>query len=357
MMKAAIIALCIIAAAGSVVAAAFTVLNYQQVRELQEQTGQQRPINGNLPPLNQQQSGQNGATNQSQGQAPQGSQNGQPGGNGGTKITDHKVYVTRSSDPESFEDSTEIVFEKASVPDVVLLTQDSEAGDEGDLLMYFPSFENVHSPDEEQIAYSRSTDNGVTWSERESITMEGNDDIGTAVDPSLVQLSDGRLRMYFYGSEFTQGDPAQSAGDHSFYSAVSSDGVNFTVEDGVRFAAEKITDPEVVQHNGRWIMYISRGPETLIATSSDGLTFALEDEEWDGGGVPGAYVDDDGDVHLYGCGQGGIATQESTDGITFSESTEPVTALRSEDTTTPAICDPAPVLLPDGDVLMVYKKA
>ncbi len=344
-MKTGIIVLCIIAAAASVVAATLSVLNYKEVQQLKNGPANVQPprVNGNF----------NSVNGQPQQNQQQGNASLQPGGR---DVTEHKVYVTRSSDPESFADSTEAVFEKASVPEVVLLTQDSDAGNAGDLLMYFPSFETFTDPGTEQIAYARSTDNGETWSERAAIIIEGDDDVGTAVDPSLVELSDGRLRMYFYGAQFAVGDPSRMEGENNFYSALSSDGVHFTVEDGVRFTAEKITDPDVIEHNGSWIMYISKGPETLIATSNDGLTFSLEEATWAGGGVPGAYVDAENMVHLYGCGKEGIATQESADGVTFDELTQPEAALRSEDTATPIICDPSPVLLPDGDVLMVYKK-
>jgi hypothetical protein len=272
----------------------------------------------------------------------------------GQDITKHSVYVTSSMNPKTFADVTTPTFEKASVPDAVLLTQDSGAGDAGDLLMYFPSFENFTGNGSEQIAYARSTDNGETWSERQMITLSGKQNDGAAVDPSLVQLSDGRLRMYFYGADSTFGDPAATTGNHNIYSAVSSDGEHFTVEDGIRVGLPQITDPEVVYLNDHWVMYISKGTESLIATSKDGLAFTVSDQTWNGGGVPGAYVDDSDIVHVYGCGTNGIMTQISTDGITFTGSA--TSALRATGTEPKAICDPSPVQLFDGTVLMVYKK-
>lgn len=267
----------------------------------------------------------------------------------------HSVHVTRSTDPTSFPDETEPVFEAASVPDVVKLEVASEVGTVGDLLMYFPSFEEKPGPGEENIAYSRSNDNGKTWSERAFITMDDQMNAGAAVDPSLVQLEDGRLRMYFFGSEITAGDPAKLEGNHVIYSAVSEDGVHFTVEEGQRFAAEKITDPEVVRTSNQYVMYISVGTSSIITTSQDGLTFK-EVGSWAGGGVPGAYLDAEDNVHVYGCGQGGLVTQESKDGITFADENF-VTALQSVDPDHKIVCDPSPVLLDDGTVLLVYKKA
>lgn len=169
-------------------------------------------------------------------------------------LLNHSVYVTSSTDPNNFKNSDTAVFEKASVPDAVRLHTTSEAGAEGDILMFFPSFENFTGNGSERIVYSRSTDSGQTWSERQAVTITGKTNAGAAVDPSLVQLDDGRLRMYFFGSEATQGDPASVEGNHVIYSAISSDGVNFTVEAGERLAVEKITDPEVVQLGDTWIM-------------------------------------------------------------------------------------------------------
>ncbi|MEK7382403.1 MAG: hypothetical protein AAB262_03865 [Elusimicrobiota bacterium] len=51
-------------------------------------------------------------------------------------------------------------------------------------------------------------------------------------DPTLVPLPDGRIRLYFtgnYGRSFGTNAPA-------IHSAVSSDGVNYRYEPGVRFA-------------------------------------------------------------------------------------------------------------------------
>lgn len=268
--------------------------------------------------------------------------------------TNHNVYVTTPSDPSAFVDSDTPVFEKASVPDAVRLHTASAAGEVGDMLMYFPSFENFAGNGSERIAYSRSTDNGLTWSTRQSATITDQLNAGAAVDPSLVQLDDGRLRMYFFGSETTTGDPASVAGDHVMYSAISDDGVNFTVEPGERLALEKITDPEVIEFNNQWIMYVAEGRTTLIATSDNGLDFTLTDSIWPEGGIPGAYVDAENVVHLYGCGKGGIVTQTSTDGVTFAKAgAKQVLGSDSQE----IVCDPSPVLVENGDVVMVYKKA
>lgn len=265
----------------------------------------------------------------------------------GDDVRQHDVYVTRSDDSTSFPDSTEVVFDQGSVPEAVLFN--------GDLLMYFPSFKNFSQAGDEKIMAAKSVDNGKTWEELGLITLSGAINGVTAVDPSLVQLDDGRLRMYFFGSTVTAGDPAKIGGQHNIYSAVSEDGLIFTMENGVRYAAEQITDPEVIYLPafGTWLMYLSVGPQTRIATSNDGLVWFDTEFSWDGGGVPGAYIDKNDMVHLYGCGKNGIMTETSVDGMIFDGT--PTVALSASDRS--IICDPSPVLLDDGSVLMVYKKA
>ena len=255
----------------------------------------------------------------------------------------HEVYVTSSTTPTSFPGADEATFTKASVPDAIQLQETIAGGNEGDVLAYF-----VRSG----LCMSKSEDNGLTWSDPVSVAFANMPDgVVGAVDPSLVQLSNGKLRLFFFGSTTSTGDPAQQAGDHVIYSATSEDGANFTLDDGERLARTQITDPEVIKLGNTWIMYLSLGSTSLIATATDGLNFTLADETWSGGGIPGAYVDTDQVVHIYGC-SGGVNTATSTDGLTFGASTTGVIPVTAGYTT----CDPSPVLFNDGTILMVYKK-
>lgn len=280
-------------------------------------------------------------------------------------ILKHAVFFTSSNDPTNFPDVAEPIFTKGSVPEILVLTQDSAAGNVGDILLYFPNFENFAGPNTEQIVVAKSTDGGTTWSERQTITIANKENVGGAVDPSAVQLDDGRIRIYYFGPSELPGagitpgdqakinnDPAKTEGDHVIYSAVSDDGINFTADPGERFAKEKLTDPEVIYHQGRWLMYYSLGQITGIASSADGLTFEDTEFSWSDGGIPGAYIDAANYVHLYGCGKGGINTTTSGDGVTFDNDTE--VAITTTEATT--ICDPSPAKLPDGTIIMAYKK-
>lgn len=226
-----------------------------------------------------------------------------------------EIFGAISKDGFNFEVLAGPFFKRASVPDILELTRDSDAGESGTLLLYFVDFSEVKAPGTEGISVAKSVD-GINWSEKQKVIIEGKVNRGAAVDPSVVELIDGRIRMFFFGSEQTEGDPARAEGDHKIYSVISEDGINFKVEPGVRFQAPFITDPEVLQiGNRRWLMFLSKGQETLLATSNDGLEFMGEDSfSLEIGGVPGAVELPDGSIRIFATGKDGIVSATFTPG-------------------------------------------
>jgi hypothetical protein len=186
------------------------------------------------------------------------------------------IYAATSNDGLVFEVLPEPLFEHASVPDVVELTQKTPAGTPRTLLLYFVDFRTAPRPGAEPLAVTRSR-NGVAWSQTQRVILEGKRHRGAAVDPSVVELPDGRLRMYFFGPEAAQGDPTSRSSQHRIYSAVSQDGILFSVEPGIRFEGAGITDPEVIRTKEEWLMFLSSGQQTLLARSRDGLAFTLDE--------------------------------------------------------------------------------
>ena len=74
------------------------------------------------------------------------------------------------------------------------------------------------------------------------------------VDPSVVLLEDGQFRLYF-----TSG-PREGGSQPSTYSALSNDGVHFTVEPGVRFQADgMVLDPNVLRAGDQKDIFRGRG--------------------------------------------------------------------------------------------------
>lgn len=262
-------------------------------------------------------------------------------------LANHNTYITFSTDGKNWQEG-ELVKKGASVPDLIQLTKDAGSFKAGDLLIYFVDASTIKNPGDDGISVYSSSDTGQSWSKAGSIKVSGKVNKGGVVDPSIVQLDDGKLRLYYFGSETTSGDPAAVKGPHKVYSATSTDGVNFTAEDGSRFAAEGLTDPEVIQWNGTWFMYYSEGSQTKLATSADGLTFTAQSITGGNvGGVPGALALDNG-VRLFGCSQG-ISEAFSTDGMNFTTEQQDIIH------TTQTICDPSAIKLSDGRYAMAYK--
>lgn len=139
-------------------------------------------------------------------------------------------------------------FERAGVPTLSRLK-------DGRLIaahQHFP--ENDDDDGFDKVAVRFSSDEGRTWSAAKVIQLAGlPDGLRFPFDPTLVPLPDGRVRLYFtsvQGRTFEQSTPA-------IYSAVSSDGLRYTVEPGVRFGVEGriVIDCAVVLHNGRFHLY------------------------------------------------------------------------------------------------------
>jgi len=166
-----------------------------------------------------------------------------------------------------------------------------------------------HFPDNDPGGFDRvavrfSSDEGVTWTNPVTIRLAGlPEGMRFPFDPTLVALPDKRVRMYFTSTpERTQGMPA-------IYSAVSENGVDFTVEPGQRFGVEgkPVIDCAVVLHRGVFHLYAPLGEEQgqgYHATSADGLSFTRKpdvkmdgDRRWLGGAIS-----DGGTLTFYGTG-------------------------------------------------------
>jgi predicted TIM-barrel fold metal-dependent hydrolase len=273
-----------------------------------------------------------------------------PPAGGNASLLAHDVYISFSDDPAAFPVGT-LVTEGASVPDLLICTVDSDICEIGEMLLYFVDPINTSADDMETISFMRSTDRGASWSERTQVVFSGKVTNGPAVDPSVVQLPDGSIRMYYFGPDrpFGVGPPASDE-LHSVYSARSVDGIHFAVDEGKRLEHVDLTDPEVITRDDQWFMYYSVGLESGVAVSENGLDFTdLGVIEAETGGVPGALVLPDGTIRVYGCTPYGLGTAHSADGITFVVDTTRALA------ETGGICDSSVLPLDDAYV-MVYKK-
>lgn len=216
-------------------------------------------------------------------------------------------------------------FERAGVPTIARLR-------DGRLIaayQHFPADDERHF---DRVAVSFSEDEGRTWSKARPIEVESMEEgLARPFDPTLVPLPDGRIRMYFTSNrdrDFRRSTP-------QIYSAISTDGIHYTFEPGVRFGVEGriVIDCAVVLHEGTFHLYspdngtadaffenerLHQPPpagSAYHATSTDGLTFTREadvtlndDVRWLGNAQS-----DDKAITFFGTGRG-VFTATSLDG-------------------------------------------
>jgi hypothetical protein len=174
-------------------------------------------------------------------------------------------------------------FERAGVPTLARLQ-------DGRIIAAFQHFPQDDDRNFDRVAVCFSRDEGGTWSRPEPITVKGLEPgLARPFDPTLVPLPDGRVRLYFTSNrspDFRRSTPA-------IYSAVSTNGLHYDFEPGVRFALEGrvVIDCAAALHDGVFHLIVPdngpaedfmsrprRGQPPLggtgyHATSRDGLKF------------------------------------------------------------------------------------
>lgn len=247
------------------------------------------------------------------------------------------VGFATSTDLLNWTDSGLTLAEHASVPEMIVKN--------GELWVYYVDISQDGVA--EQLQLIRSADQGKTWSAPTAITLSGACD-KVAVDPDPYLLPDGSVRLYFFDIN-VRAQKSETA-PNSIYSAISTDGVNFVLDEGVRLTAANIFDPEVVKTDVGYRLYVGQyegqSNTVIAADSTDGLSFGETTLVYDEGGVPG--VIRDGDRYLlYTVG---ITISSSADGLDFSER---VGSFRSDMGMLTA--DPGVAQIAPGLYGMVYK--
>ena len=250
-----------------------------------------------------------------------------------------KVTYATSTDLINWTPSGVILAEHASVPGAVYK--------DGTIFVYFVDVSQNSKP--EQLGFVYSSNNGLTWSERQILTVSGIGNRAVA-DPAPFLLDDGRIRIYYFDINEPRLNPGPQGKEppQKIYSLISNDGTNFTQEDGVRFQREGGFDPDVEKIGNIYRMYVGdlAGNKVVSATSTDGLTFTEEGVVYEGGAVPDVFYDN-GTYYLF---TAGIDIATSSDGIQFTRSGH-----RFSDANYRITADPSVVQLDDGTYLMLYK--
>ncbi|EKD56934.1 MAG: hypothetical protein ACD_58C00041G0004 [uncultured bacterium] len=110
---------------------------------------------------------------------------------------------------------------------------------------------------------------GITTDQEKSWQGENIAVSGKFADADVIATNDGKYRLYY--SE----EPDTAGFSGKIYSSISSDGINWTKEDGVR--KEMATFPDVIKlPNGQYRMYFQNSGVIKSAISTDGLTWQDE---------------------------------------------------------------------------------
>ncbi|MCD6146330.1 MAG: right-handed parallel beta-helix repeat-containing protein [Methanosarcinales archaeon] len=230
------------------------------------------------------------------------------------------------------------------------------------------------SPEREVVSYI--SDDGVNFQKEDGYRLT---EVGFM--PFVVKLADGRFRLYFTGEESTPESTIETTGYKAIQSAISENGLNFTIEDGDRLAYTGsgyeylgIRDEKILRlSNGSYRMYYHGIDENehwrvLSALSHDGLNWTREEgvrlDPSDlcnytyatGIGNMAPVITSDGIYHLYVCalvcdggyGVPGIFDATSTDGLTFTVNNIPVITGYATESNRVGPEDPAVIMTDEG---------
>lgn len=258
-----------------------------------------------------------------------------PFGTGEDGPWNHRLLIAFSDDGISWQKTYKILADQASVPDIVV-------DNAGYVWVYYVDFYNggivvAISKNLEEWSYIKVKGIPPEW-----------------VDPSVVLLPDGRFRLY--ASYMPLGGK-----QNKIVSAISDDGINFEIEEGIRYESnETITDPELVYNGETFVMYVQKNvyqlgeSKIVMLTSKDGLNFEYKGEIRVRGQVP-CVVKTSSGYRLY------LHTENFSILSYYSEDLKnwenPVEVLRGENNTFDryGVMNPAVAELPDGGYIMVYQ--
>lgn len=251
---------------------------------------------------------------------------------------DGAIYMATSENGLQFN-GRDLVLERAGVPNLLKL-------EDGSLVLLYQYFSDTSEDLFDAIAYSTSTDNGKTWTETQAINFT---DLPAPIevsrkpmDPTLVQLEDGTLRLYF--TYHAKGN--QTAGLYSATSETSNIDSTFVVNPNPALLTdENLLDPALVFFNGVWNHYSWKmeSDDNYHSTSQDGLTFTLQDDISLPMDFLGQVIPFEDGLRFYGTGEG-VTTAFSNDGFTW----------QIDGSNLVQGADPAVQELDDGTYLMVY---
>ncbi|MCU0426606.1 MAG: T9SS type A sorting domain-containing protein [Candidatus Kapabacteria bacterium] len=222
---------------------------------------------------------------------------------------------------------------------------------------WFPAPRN--SPNWDKVAVRISQDNGRTWSQAQPIVVNGlPSGFQRPFDPTLTLTSDGRIRLFF-----SSGRSMSMMLDSNIatYSAISTDGVNYTFEPSVRFSVsgKAVIDPAVLRLGSKWYFTAPKGaPQegAYSGVSDDGLIFTRRNDipsdashQWTGN-----LVEYGAGMRFYGAGNQGTWWSYSADGLSWSNPVNITASTPSGARVSVIGGDPAVVKIAENNYLIMY---
>ncbi len=255
---------------------------------------------------------------------------------------DGALYQAASKDGISFGTST-LVLKQAGVPNL-LRTKD------GRIILTYQYFSSEDRSLFDAIAYSASEDDGKTWTTPKALALSGVptpiDADKRPMDPTLVQLEDGSLRLYFTYHAAGR----KHAELYSATNAVGDIGGTFAVSAAPALTIDEtnLLDPTVVLLGGTWhhFSWQDGSDDNFHSTSSDGLEFIRQADVSLPMDFLGQAISTGSSIRMYGTGEGGVVSAMSSDG--FSWKMDSGSRMQG--------ADPGVAVLADGTYLMVYSK-
>lgn len=173
------------------------------------------------------------------------------------------LYIALSNEGKDFRDA-KVFEEKSGVPSSI---HDKN----GKLYAAFQWFPDNNPQAFDKVAIKTSVDGGQTWTEPAPTVFKNYPkNFSRPFDPTLVLNPNGSIRMYFTVSKELKGKTT------SFYSAISTDGINYTFEENPRFeiADTRLVDAAAIIFNDKYFLTAPKHEDgAYFATSTDGLTF------------------------------------------------------------------------------------
>jgi hypothetical protein len=245
----------------------------------------------------------------------------------------HRVQKAISADGVKFTPDSDILLEHASVPDAIIRP-------DGRTWVYY-----VNGIAGQHGIFIAELDEDGQFQPFSCVRTDGLFN-GNAVDPDVQLLPDGRTRLFYYQGHFTGEGPPPAGAKHPFYSAVSEDGIHFTVEDKILEFDAIATDPTAVQlPGGGWLLAGVADGQIFVAESADGVTFTLTAHVFETG-IPELALFEDGAIRLYQSSLDGMMSRVSQDGGQSWQSEGPIGL---------GGADPSIVHHTNGSVTMYYK--